>query len=237
MSEHATANHDLPLLMPAQAQKHITVNDALMRLDGLVDLVLQSTMRSDPPATATDGMCWAVPPGAINDWEGQAGRIAIGANGGWIFVTPRAGRRAFILDRGVSAVYDGSEWVVGALSLGPHGSGLIAHQETTEVVITAGTSIESDLFIPSGAMVIGVTARVREAITGTLTSWRLGTSDDLSRFGQGLGTGQGSWGRGMLSQPMTYWDVAPLILTATGGAFAAGRVRLVAHWFELRLPD
>lgn len=83
----------------------------------------------------------------------------------------------------------------------------------------------------------GGRGRVSEAITGSLASWRLGTSDDLSRFGQGLGKGLNSWGRGILSQPMTYWNVAPLILTATGGAFTAGRVRLVAHWFELRLPD
>ena len=40
-----TAKLGLPLLAPAQAQKHVTVNEALMRLDGMVDLVLQSTTR------------------------------------------------------------------------------------------------------------------------------------------------------------------------------------------------
>ena len=30
-----TARCSLPLLQPAQAQKHVTVNDAMMRLDGL----------------------------------------------------------------------------------------------------------------------------------------------------------------------------------------------------------
>ena len=41
-----TANIDLPLLLPAQAQKHVTVNDALMRLDGQVDLVLLRRIKS-----------------------------------------------------------------------------------------------------------------------------------------------------------------------------------------------
>ena len=28
----------------------------------------------------------------------------------------------------------------------------------------------------------------------------------------------------------------PLVLTAAGGSFTGGRVRLAVHWWELRLP-
>ncbi|MFB9224425.1 DUF2793 domain-containing protein [Paracoccus cavernae] len=237
MSENATSNHALPLLMPAQAQKHVTVNEALQRLDGMVDLVLQSTERSTPPATVADGLCWAVPQGAVNAWEGRAGQIAIGANGGWVFVPPRMGSRAFVADRGVQAVHTGQIWVTGALTMGTHGSGLIARQDSVEVTLAAGTTMDSTLIIPAGAMVLGVTARVTGAITGSLTSWRLGTVGAENRFGEGLGKGLGSWGRGILSQPMTYWDPATIRLGATGGSFASGKVRLVAHWLELRIPD
>ena len=38
MPDQNTARLGLPLLQPAQAQKHVTVNEALMRLDGLVNL-------------------------------------------------------------------------------------------------------------------------------------------------------------------------------------------------------
>lgn len=237
MSENATSNHALPLLMPAQAQKHVTVNEALQRLDGMVDLVLQSLDRVTPPVAVGDGLCWAVPQGAVNAWEGKAGQIAIGANGGWVFVPPRRGSRAFVADRGVQAIHNGQLWVAGALTLGGHGSGLIVRQESTEVTLAAVGSLDSDLVIPAGAMVIGVTARVTTAISGSLTSWRLGTAGAENRFGEGLGKGLGSWGRGILSQPMTYWDPAPVRLSATGGTFAAGKVRLVAHWLELRIPD
>ncbi|AGT07717.1 DUF2793 domain-containing protein [Paracoccus aminophilus] len=237
MSENETSNLALPLLLPAQAQKHVTVNDALLRLDGMVDLVLQSLSRTQPPAGVVDGMCWGVPPGAVNAWEGRGGQIAIGANGGWVFVTPRLGSRAYIADQGVPAIHDGALWVPGALNMGAFGSGLIAMQASDEVTLTAGASKEATLSIPAGVMVIGVTARVTQALTGTLTSWRLGTAGAENRFGDGLGKGLGSWGRGILSQPMTYWDAAPLRLTATGGNFAAGKVRLVAHWLELRIPN
>ena len=79
-------------------------------------------------------------------------------------------------------------------------------------------------------------APVTEAITGTLTGWSLGTADAPDRFGSGLGLGAGSWARGILSTPMTYWQSEPLRLTATGGSFAGGSVRLALHWWELRLP-
>lgn len=237
MSENTTSNNGLPLLMPAQAQKHVTVNDALLRLDAMVDLVLQSLTRTTPPELAPDGMCWAVPAGAVNGWQGKAGLIAIAANGGWVFAAPKYGRRAFVADQGVQAIHDGQVWVAGALDLGGHGSGLVATQSSHEVTLTSGAQIDSALIIPAGVMVIGVVARVTTAITGTLTSWRMGTPGAENRFGEGLGKCQGAWARGILSQPMTYWDPAAVRLTATGGNFAGGKVRLVAHWLELRLPN
>lgn len=86
----------LPLLAAAQAQKHVTVNEALMRLDGLVNLVLTSVSTATPPVTVVDGMCYGVPAGAVNLWAGHEGAIAIGSNGGWVFAQPEAGWRAFI---------------------------------------------------------------------------------------------------------------------------------------------
>ncbi|MDF3904913.1 DUF2793 domain-containing protein [Paracoccus sp. AS002] len=240
MSENTTANCALPLLMPAQAQKHVTVNEALMRLDGQVDLVLQSLTRITPPETVVDGLCWGVPQGAVNAWEGQGGKIAIGANGGWVFVEPGFGRRALVADQGVVAIHGGAAWVPGAITLGQHGSGLLARQLDEDVTLGAGAWFETAMAVPSGALVIGATARVLEAITGSATSWSLGTagsSDSLTRFGHGLGKAQGSWARGLASPPVVFWEPAPLRLTAACGQFAGGKVRIVLHWWELRLPD
>lgn len=237
MSDNSTTNLGLPLLQPAQAQKHVTVNDALMRLDGMVDLVLQSTTRSTPPTVVVDGQCWAVPAGAINAWEGQGGNVAIGSNGGWVFVKPVFGRRALVADRGVIAIHDGTAWVLGAVSLGQHGSGMIANQLSEDLTLGTGTSATTSISIPAGAMVIGATARVLTAITGTLSTWQLGNTDSTNRFGEGLGKGVGSWSRGILSAPMTFWNATPLRLTATGGQFTGGVVRIVIHWWELRLPN
>ncbi|MDO5659291.1 MAG: DUF2793 domain-containing protein [Paracoccus sp. (in: a-proteobacteria)] len=236
MSEQSTARLGLPFVQPAQAQKHVTVNEALARLDAMVNPVLDSITRSTPPETVLPGACFGVPAQAGGAWSGQGGQIAMAGNGGWVFVTPLAGMRVFVADQGVHAIHDGIAWVAGALTLSPFGSALQARVIEGEVTLGTGEAQSSDLVIPNAAMVIGAAARVVEPMTGSLSSWSLGTEGAPDRFGQGLGLVAGAWARGMLSQPVTYWEPQPLVLTAQGGSFTGGRVRLAVHLFELRLP-
>ncbi|MDO5642988.1 MAG: DUF2793 domain-containing protein [Paracoccus sp. (in: a-proteobacteria)] len=236
MSDQETQRLGLPLVQAAQAQKHVTVNESLARLDGLVNLVLLSTSRATPPTSALAGTCYGVPQGAGGAWAGQGGRIAIAVNGGWVFAEALAGMRAFIADQGAPAIHDGAGWVAGALTMGGFGAGLVARVGEAVVTVTPGAVVTTPLIIPEAAMVIGVTARVTEAITGTLSGWAMGTALAEDRFGKLLGLGQGSWARGMLSQPVTYWAPEPVILTATGGEFAGGKLHVAAHWLEVTLP-
>lgn len=232
-----TSRLALPLLAAAQAQKHVTVNEALMRLDGLVNLVLSSVTAALPPVTVLDGVCYGVPAGAVNDWAGHDGEIAIGSNGGWVFAQPEAGWRAYVTDAGVQAIHSGEDWVSGALSLSSHGAGLKAGVSEVDHVLGAGASSTTINLIPSHAMVIGVSARVVDPIAGTLTSWKLGNIGAEDRFGSGLGLTLGAWAKGMLGQPLTYWSGTPLILTAVGGVFAGGTVRIAVHYLEISLPS
>ncbi len=227
----------LPLIAPAQAQKHVTVNEAFSRLDGLVQLRLESRSLAIPPALPVDGLSYAVPAGAVNAWSGQAGTVAIGSGGGWIFALPRAGWRGLIRDEGVIALHDGTDWRGGMLSLSPFGAGLSVGLREIDHVLAAGSVSNTVSVIPSHAMLIGVTARVVTPITGTLASWQLGDSIDPVRFGSGLGLGAGSWARGMLGSPMTYYAPEALVLSATGGDFAGGTVRIAVHFLEIALPS
>ena len=45
----------LPFLMPAQAQKHVTHNEALERLDLLVQLTVEAFEANTPPTMPLDG--------------------------------------------------------------------------------------------------------------------------------------------------------------------------------------
>lgn len=232
-----TSRLALPLLAAAQAQKHVTVNEALMRLDGLVNLVLASNSVAMPPVTVLDGVCYAVPAGAVNEWAGHDGAIAIGSNGGWVFAMPEAGWRAYISDKGVQAIHSGLDWVIGALSLSSHGAGLKVGVSEVDHLLAAGAISTTVNLIPSHAMVIGVSARVVDPITGTLTSWNIGNTGAEDRFGAGLGLALGTWSKGMLGTPLTYWSGTPLVLTAVGGAFTGGTVRIAVHYLEISLPS
>ena len=90
----------LPLVQPSQAQKHVTVNEALARIDALGQLVIASRTVAIPPAGPGEGAVYAVPQGAVNAWSGRDGQTALFLNGGWAFLTPQAGWRGWIADEG-----------------------------------------------------------------------------------------------------------------------------------------
>lgn len=90
--------------------------------------------------------------------------------------------------------------------------------------------------IPSHAQVIGVAARVISAITGAgVSSWSLGVSGAVARYGNGLGLELNSFAKGATG-PMTYWADTALEITADAGSFAGGVVRLAVHFVELAVP-
>lgn len=232
-----TAQLGLPLVQAAQAQKHVTVNEALLRLDGLVQMVLQSASLTVPPAVVVDGHCYFVPIGAVNAWSGRDGLVAIGANGGWDFVAPVRGWRAFLADQGVAAVFDGGDWREGFATLSPKNAGLAVQVAEIDHVLAPGASSLTAFVIPSNAVVVGVTGRVTAQITGTLGAWSLGNPGAAGRYGSGIGLSAGSWVRGVLSQPTAFYAPEMLQLDAIGGDFAGGSVRLAVHYFEIGLPD
>ena len=130
----------LPLLQPAQAQKHVTVNEALVRLDGLTHLTLQSVDTATPPVSAQDGETYAVPLGAVNAWDGHAGEIAIWSNGGWVFVQPQTGWRGWVADRHVGALFDGNGWVDGGVAASANRSVMALQILEFDHAIGAGAS-------------------------------------------------------------------------------------------------
>jgi hypothetical protein len=232
-----TAQLNLPLVMPAQAQKHVTVNEALARLDALAQLRVVSSQLTAAPANASDGESYLVPGDAGGAWGGQAGKIAIWSNGGWIFVTPRIGWRAWDESRLAYRTFDGTDWIADALAISPSGAATLARVVETDHSIEAGGSNLTPALIPAQTQVIGVSGRVLEAITGPgLSGWQLGVPGSNNRYGSGLGTDRFSYVTGLSGQPVTYYEPTRLKLTAEGGTFAEGRVRLALHLLQIVPP-
>ncbi|SLN21758.1 hypothetical protein PSA7680_00825 [Pseudoruegeria aquimaris] len=227
----------LAYLDAAQAQKHVTVNEGFARLDALVNLSLKSVTETVPPTLAAEGDAYAVPAGAVNDWAGKDGRIAYFSNGGWDFATPQEGWRAFVEDAAAQALFHGGAWRLNALARSANGAQTSLRILEFDHVLTAGATSQTGVNIPANAMVFGLTGRVVDALAGTLSDWSVGVSGSPTQFGSGLGTAAGSWMRGMLGSPTTYYGATPLLLTANGGDFAGGTVRFALHLLELGLPE
>ncbi|MCB1436694.1 MAG: DUF2793 domain-containing protein [Rhodobiaceae bacterium] len=100
----------LPLIEAAQAQKHVTHNEALVVLDALAHLFLLDRDLADPPASPAEGDAWLVASPASGAWTGQEGRIAFRIDGDWRFYSPFKGLRAYIGDEQSVIIHDGAGW-------------------------------------------------------------------------------------------------------------------------------
>jgi hypothetical protein len=113
----STANLSLPYILPSQAQKHVTHNEALTLLDALVQMSVTSRSVSSPPAEPVPGQRFIVASAASGDWTGRGDAIALLDNGGWTFLSPKPGWRAFVADEGGFVFWDGTLWVAERLSV------------------------------------------------------------------------------------------------------------------------
>jgi hypothetical protein len=107
----ATTHLLLPYILAAQAQKHVTHNEALRILDGLVQLSVLDRNLTSPPGSPADGDRYIVGSGATGDWAGWDLNVALWTDGAWLRLAPRTGWRAWVEDEGLLLVYDGGNWI------------------------------------------------------------------------------------------------------------------------------
>jgi hypothetical protein len=110
VSAYLTPSLRLPLLAGEQAQKHVTVNEALAALDALVHLSVASRDLSAPPAAPADGDRFIVAQDPSGAWAGHAEELVVWRDGAWAFHAPREGWLAWVADEGVLLVFDGAGW-------------------------------------------------------------------------------------------------------------------------------
>lgn len=105
-----SANLNLPYIMPSQAQKHVTHNEALVRLDALVQLAVLDRDLATPPGSPAPGDRYIVPSGATGTWDGWDHSIAVYADNAWLELPPRQGWIAWVIDEGAMLSWDGAAW-------------------------------------------------------------------------------------------------------------------------------
>ncbi|MBV9043944.1 MAG: DUF2793 domain-containing protein [Alphaproteobacteria bacterium] len=101
----------LPLLAAAQAQKHVTHNEALLKLDALLFARLLDRDLTAPPSSPADGDTYLVKATATGAWTGQNGKLAYAVDGAWRFYAPFTGLAAYVVDETRLLVFDGTNWI------------------------------------------------------------------------------------------------------------------------------
>ncbi|MEM6904787.1 MAG: DUF2793 domain-containing protein, partial [Pseudomonadota bacterium] len=202
-------------------------------LDALSVRAVVSVGETQPPAPV-DGQSFIVGAGATGDWAGHDGEIALALNGGWAFQAPRAGWRVFSEADHAEYLCDAVTWQVQAIACSAGAAVTRAEILEFDQPLSGGV-VTTAVSIPDKASVLGVSARVVAEITGA-TGFSLGVSGSADRYGAGFGTGLNSFAEGLTGQPQTYYGATPLEVTALGGSFTGGTLRLAVHYQKIAPP-
>lgn len=100
----------LPFIEAAQAQKHVTHNEALIALDAVVMLAAIDRDLSAPPASPAEGARYLVNSPGSGAFAGKDNQIAHYLDGGWSFYAPAKGWTCYVEDEGRLLAWDGASW-------------------------------------------------------------------------------------------------------------------------------
>ena len=148
----STKRLSLPLIMPGQAQKEISHNEALQVLDTLVAAAVEDVATDEPPAAPSTGQCYILGNSPSGEWSAYPGHLAAYTSVGWRFIAPTDGLQVLVKTTGTFAVYGSAGWETGVV----RGSRLLVNNE--QVVGERAAAIAE----PAGGTTID--AEVRSAL-------------------------------------------------------------------------
>lgn len=227
-----TSNLSLPYIMAAQAQKHVTHNEAIRALDALVQLSVIDRQLATPPGSPAEGDRYIVPADATGAWAGQDGNVAAWQDGAWAFYSPLSGWVAWVEAEASLYVYGDSSWSAygenGDLAGGVSMVGINTSADTTNrlSVKSDATLLSHDDVAPgTGGMQLKINKKEAENTASVLFQTAF---SGRAEFGL---TGDDNW-HVKVSPDGSQWREALTVDRTTGAVrFPSGGVRelLTAH--------
>jgi hypothetical protein len=104
-----TADLTRPYLLASQAQKHVTENESLAWLNGLVQLAVQNRTITAQTGAPDEGRPYVLLQGAALAGK-SALMITLFYDGIWEFIAPKPGFLAFCAAEGALLFFDGANW-------------------------------------------------------------------------------------------------------------------------------
>lgn len=228
-----TGRLGLPYIITSQAQKEVTHNEGLNRLDAFVTPVVID-IADAAPGSPNVGDLYIVGTSPTGAFASQNNNLAQYLTGGWVFYTPFKWMDAVVESLDSRITFNGSAWVSFGLIMQDSGEYLRILRWQEDIDLSVAT--QSTKVIPNRSTVLAVNTRVITALTGTVGSFGVGVSGDTSRYGNGIGTGQDSTNVGLTYHPVSYYSDTPLDLTPDSGSFATGVVRVNVQYISFRGP-
>lgn len=207
----------LPFIMPSQAQKHITHNEAIQALDALVQPSVQGRTLLAPPATPLEGEAWIVPSAATGLWSGHTSQIAAFQSGAWHYLDPAAGWQVYDRADQTLLVFDAGAWTpLASLGAALPRLGVNTSADTTNRLAVAAAA---SLFTHDGH---GHQLKLNKAAAGDTASLLYQTNWS-GRAEMGL-AGDDHW-RLKVSPDGSSWTDALTVNAATGVTTVAANLR------------
>lgn len=164
-----TTNLAITLVEQSQAQKEVTVNAALTRIDALMNTAALSRTTATPPGSPSAGDLYIVGDSATGAWSSQDGNIAY-YDQTWKFITANEGMQLYVADEDVFYVYVGADWLSQAIHVYDALTGtshtLDSSYIAKSVVFSNGSAIT---FTLPNDLYVGFTCRVVQSGAGQVT--------------------------------------------------------------------
>ena len=235
-----TEKLSLPYLVPEQAQKHVTINEAFSRLDLLVQMQVKEKDKNLAPVTPAECDGYIIGSSPSGDWAQHAGKLAFYQDKKWVFLTPQNGWRVWNSSDATLYVQHAGSWqsVSGGVATSAQNASTSPdfYVEEIDHTIIAGASNDTALTIPNKTTVLAITGRVLTVLGGART-WKLGVAGSEDRYGNQIGYQKDSTVIGVSSSPVTYYADTPVKLTPTSGQFSSGKIRLKIYAMKFALPE
>lgn len=229
----ATGRLGLPYIVTSQAQKEVTHNQGLDRLDAFVTPVV-ADIADSPPGSPAVGDLYIVGSSASDDFTGHENELAQYQSGGWAFYSPFKWMDAVVESLDSRMTYDGSGWVPFGLIMKDTGEYLRVGHNQEDVTVDSGSSKDTTIEIPSRSILLTVNVRVLTAVTGA-SSFDVGISGETSKFGGSIGIGQDSTNIGVIG-PTAFYSDTPVRLSANGSDFTGGVIRTTMQYLQPKGP-
>jgi hypothetical protein len=184
-----TPNLVLPYLAANQSQKHVTVNEALRRLDALVQITVQSAALAAPPGSPTEGQRWILPAAPTGAWAGRAGQIAAWQDGAWAFYVPLDGWTAVDVSTDTLLLYNAGTAIWTGLITGIFSDAAFTLQDDIDPTKQARFQIAG---FTTGATRVFTLPDATTSLAGLAVAQTFSAKQTLSNANNDLGTSTGT---------------------------------------------